>query len=59
MKRNRLKEKNAGCHSHLIFLSPCIESKLIYKVLKLELEPTIGNSTKNFQICGTPASLLY
>ena len=48
MKLNRLKQKNADCHSHIIFLSPCIESKLVYKVLKLELEPTIGNSTKNF-----------
>ena len=43
MKLNRLKDKNARYQSHREFLSQCIESKLIPKGLKLELEPTIGN----------------
>ena len=42
MKPNRLKDKNARYQSHRGFLSQCIESKLIHKGLKLELEPTIG-----------------
>ena len=43
MKLNRLKDKDARYQSHREFLSQCIESKLIPKGLKLELEPTIGN----------------
>ena len=43
MKLNRLKDKNARYQSQREFLSQCIESKLIPKSLKLELEPTIGN----------------
>ena len=34
--------------NHIEFLSQRIESKLIPKDLKLELEPTIGNHDKNF-----------
>ena len=48
MKLNRLKEKNARYQSHREFLSQCIESKLIPKGLKLELEPTIGNHDQEF-----------
>ena len=43
MKFNRLKDENAQYQFHRQLLSQCIESKLIPKVLKLELEPTIGN----------------
>ena len=43
MKFNRLKYENAQYQFHRQLLSQCIESKLIPKVLKLELEPTIGN----------------
>ena len=43
MKLNLLKDKNARYQSHREFLLQCIESKLMSKVLKLELEPTIGN----------------
>ena len=48
MKLNRLKDKNARYQSHREFLSQCIESKLIPKSLKLELEPTIGNHDQEF-----------
>ena len=48
MKLNRLKDENARYQSHIEFLSQRIESKLIPKYLKLELEPTIGNHDKNF-----------
>ena len=48
MKLNRLKDKNARYQSHREFLSQCIESKLIPKGLKLELEPTIGNHDQEF-----------
>ena len=47
-KLNRLKNKNARYQSHREFLSQCIESKLIPKGLKLELEPTIGNHDQEF-----------
>ena len=43
MKLNLLKAKNARYQSHREFLLQYIESKLMPKVLKLELEPTIGN----------------
>ena len=43
MKFNRLKDENAQYQFHRHLLSQCIEPKLIPKVLKLELEPTIGN----------------
>ena len=43
MKLNLLKDKNARYQSHREFLLQRIESKLMSKVLKLELEPTIGN----------------
>ena len=43
MKLNRLKDKSARYQSHREFLSQCIESKLIPKGLKPELELTIGN----------------
>ena len=43
MKLNLLKDKDAQYQSHREFLSQCIESKLMPKGLKLELEPTIGN----------------
>ena len=48
MKLNRLKDENARYQSHIEFLSQRIESKLIPKDLKLELEPTISNHDKNF-----------
>ena len=48
MKLNRLKDKNARYQSHREFLSQCIESKLIPKGLKLELEATIGNHDQEF-----------
>ena len=48
MKLNRLKDENARYQSHIEFLSQRIESELIPKDLKLELEPTIGNHNKNF-----------
>ena len=48
MKLNRLKDKNARYQSQREFLSQCIESKLIPKSLKLELEPTIGNHDQEF-----------
>ena len=48
MKLNRLKDKNARYQSHREFLSQCIESKLIPKCLKLELEPAIGNRDQEF-----------
>ena len=48
MKLNRLKDKNARYQCHQDFLSQCIESKLILKCLKLELEPTIGNHDEEF-----------
>ena len=48
MKLNRLKDKDAQYQSHREFLSQCIESKLIPKGLKLELEPTIGNHDQEF-----------
>ena len=48
MKLNRLKDENARYQSHIEFLSQRIESKLMPKDLKLELEPTIGNHDKNF-----------
>ena len=47
-KLNGLKDKNARYQSHREFLSQCIESKLIPKGLKLELEPTIGNHDQEF-----------
>ena len=43
-----MKNKNARYQSHREFLSQCIESKLIPKGLKLELEPTIGNHDQEF-----------
>ena len=43
MKLNRLKGKNARYQSHREFLSQSIESKLIPKCLKRELEPTTGS----------------
>ena len=48
MKLSRLKNKNARYQSHREFLSQCIESKLIPKVLKLQLEPTIDNHDQEF-----------
>ena len=48
MNLNRLKDKNAWYQSHREFLLQCIESKLIPKGLKLELEPTIGNHNQEF-----------
>ena len=48
MKLNRLKDKNARYQSHRELLSQCIESKLIPKGLKLELEPTTGNHDQEF-----------
>ena len=48
IKLNRLKDKNARYQSHREFLSQCIESKLIPKGLKLELERTIGNRDQEF-----------
>ena len=48
MKLNRLKDKNARYQSHREFLSQCVESKLIPKCLKLELDPTIGNHDQEF-----------
>ena len=42
MKLKLLKDKNARYQSHREFLLQYIESKLMPKVLKLELEPTIG-----------------
>ena len=48
MKLNCLKDKNAQYQSHREFLSQCIESKLIPKGLKLELEATIGNHDQEF-----------
>ena len=48
MKLYRLKDKNARYQSHREFLSQCIESKLIPKGLKLELEPTIDNHNQEF-----------
>ena len=48
MKLNRLKDKNVRYQSHREFLSQFIESKLIPKGLKLELEPTIGNHDQEF-----------
>ena len=48
MTLNRLKDKNARYQSQREFLSQCIESKLIPKSLKLELEPTIGNHDQEF-----------
>ena len=48
MKLNRLKDKNKRYQSHREFLSQCIESKLIPKGLKLELEPTTGNHDQEF-----------
>ena len=43
-----MKGKNARYQSHREFLSQCIESKLIPKGLKLELEHTIGNHNEEF-----------
>ena len=43
-----MKDKNARYQSHREFLSQCLESKLIPKCLKLELEPTIGNHDQEF-----------
>ena len=43
MKLNRLKDKNARYQSHREFLLQSIESKLIPKCLKRELEHTIGS----------------
>ena len=48
MKLNRLKDKNARYQSNREFLLQCIESKLITKGLKLELESTIGNHDQEF-----------
>ena len=48
MNLNRLKDKNAWYQSHREFLLQCIESKLIPKGLKLELQPTIGNHNQDF-----------
>ena len=48
MKVNHLKDENARYQSHREFLSQRIESKLIPKGLKLELEPTIGNHYQEF-----------
>ena len=48
VKLNRLKDKSARYESHKEFLSNCIQSKLIPKGLKLELEPTIGNYDQEF-----------
>ena len=48
MKLYRFKVKNAQYQSHREFLSQCIESKLIPKGLKLDLEPTIGNHDQEF-----------
>ena len=48
MKLNRLKDKNTRYQSHREFLSQSIDSKLIPKGLKLELEPTIGNHDQEF-----------
>ena len=47
MKLNRLKDKSARYQSHIEFLSQRIESKLVPKGLKFELEPIIGNHDKN------------
>ena len=43
MKIKRLRDENTWYQSNWEFFSQCIESKLIPKGLKLELEPTIGN----------------
>ena len=43
-----MKDKNALCQSHREFLSQYIESKLIPKGFKLELEPTIKNHDQEF-----------
>ena len=48
MKLNGLKDKNARYQSHREFLSQRIESKLIPKGLKLDLEPTIDNHNQEF-----------
>ena len=48
IKLNRLKDKVTMYESHKDFLTRCIAEKLIPKGLKLELEPTIGNSDQEF-----------
>ena len=48
VKLNRLKDKNARNKSRWEFLAQCIESSLILKGLKLELEPTISNHNQEF-----------
>ena len=48
MKLNRLKDKNARYQSDREILSQRIESKLIPKGLKLDLEPTIDNHNQEF-----------
>ena len=48
MKLNCMKDKNPRYQSHREFLSQCVESKLIPKSLKLELESTIGNHDQQF-----------
>ena len=48
MRLNRLTDKNARYQSHREILSERIESKLIPKGLKLDLEPTIDNHNQEF-----------
>ena len=48
LKLNRFKDKAVRYKPHKDFLSRCIAEELVPKVLKLELEPTIGNYDQEF-----------
>ena len=49
LKLNRLKGKVTRYEPHKDFLTRCIAEKLIPKILKLELEPIIGNFDQEFK----------
>ena len=45
---DRLTDKKTRYHSHISFLTKCINESIIPNGLKVELEPTIGNHDKQF-----------
>ena len=49
LKLNRLKGKVTRYEPHKDFVTRCITEELIPKILKLELEPMIGNFDQEFE----------